>query len=69
MSKQVEVTKRPDCDFCQNGTLASYDGKTKQGPWAFMCETHFKVHGVGLGTGAGQKLIIKEVTECQKTKE
>lgn len=36
---------------------AVYDGKTKEGPWAFMCEKCFKEHGVGLGTGRGQKLV------------
>jgi hypothetical protein len=58
----AEVSRIPDCDFCQFGesktTPAVYDGKTKQGPWAFMCEAHFTSHGVGIGTGLGQKLIL-----------
>jgi len=53
-----EVSKLPNCDFCNN--LAKYDGKTKIGPWAYMCERHFKEYGVGLGTGLGQKLVVKE---------
>lgn len=31
------------CDFCK--LPAKYDGKTKLGPWAFMCEKHFKQLG------------------------
>jgi hypothetical protein len=57
MSKQVIVDKLPKCDFCEYP--AAYDGKTKMGPWANMCETHFKTFGVGLGTGQGQKLILE----------
>ena len=36
------------------------DGRTKQGPWAIMTLTSFKQHGVGLGTGLGQKYQIQE---------
>lgn len=43
------------CDFCDSS--AKYDGKTAGGPWANMCEKHFKAYGVGLGTGRGQKII------------
>lgn len=43
------------CDFCQEKAL--YDGATKQGPWAYMCEHHFRIFGVGLGSGSGQKLV------------
>ena len=49
-----------NCDFClQSGKkkLASYDGSTRLGPWALMCERHFKVYGRGLGTGKGQRLM------------
>lgn len=45
------------CDLCPRGdeVIAQYDGKTKWGPWANMCEKHFAEAGVGLGTGKGQK--------------
>ncbi|MEV6923988.1 hypothetical protein AB0M46_05670 [Dactylosporangium sp. NPDC051485] len=36
---------------------AAYDGKTKYGPWAYMCVHCFVDHGVGLGTGRGQRLL------------
>ena len=31
------------------------DGRTIAGPWANMGEGCFKIHGVGLGTGKGQR--------------
>lgn len=48
------------CDFCkpENTTPATYDGKTKYGSWAFMCDIHFKLYGCGLGLGRGQKLEL-----------
>jgi len=53
------VAKVPMCDFCQFRE-AVYDAKAKQGPWAFMCEECFKLHGVGLGIGMGQKLKLRD---------
>ena len=59
MSTEVIVTKLPNCDLCQN--TASYDAKTKMGPWAYLCEQCFSFYGPArLGTGLGQKLILKE---------
>ncbi len=60
MSKSVKVKRLPLCDFCsgENFSAARYDAKTKAGPWGYMCERHFKLHGVGLGTGFGQKLLL-----------
>ena len=43
------------CDFCKRKAL--YDGKTKAGVWANMCQEHFEENGVGLGLGLGQQLI------------
>jgi hypothetical protein len=66
MSEEVKIPgPRPDCDLCkQLGTeeppKAMYDGATIMGPWAYMCEYHFRKCGVGLGTGRGQKLIIED---------
>lgn len=60
MGDSVEVVGNRYCDFCaQEGmqVLAIYDGATQLGPWANMCESHFRIIGVGLGTGKGQKLI------------
>lgn len=39
------------------------DGKTKQGPWGWMCIPCWRTYGVGLGTGLGQMF---DVTTGQK---
>lgn len=31
-----------------------------------MCETHFHLYGVGLGTGMGQRLVLKATTGSQE---
>lgn len=53
-------TPLPMCQipYCKN--RARYDGKTRNGPWGYLCNTHFKSMGVGLGLGKGQKLIASE---------
>ena len=38
---------------------AAYDGKTKRGPWAYMCEECFADQGIGLGLGLGQRLEVR----------
>lgn len=59
MSEEVKMAKMPRCDLCMDGTLAAFDGKTKMGPWAYMCEEHWKELGIGqLGTGYGQRLVL-----------
>ncbi len=59
MGSSVEVLTLPECDFCAEP--AAYDGRMRVGPWAYMCERHWEIHGVGqLGTGHGQRLILKE---------
>jgi hypothetical protein len=56
------VTTIPNCDLCKHfkgtTTPAAYDGATRAGAWAYMCEEDFQTYGVGLGTGRGQKLIL-----------
>lgn len=40
---------------------ARYDAKTKQGPWAYVCQKHWERNTPQvLGTGYGQKLILEE---------
>jgi hypothetical protein len=58
MSVKVTVSELPQCDFCA-GT-AKYDGKTIHGPWANMCQQHFSRYGIGLGTGKGQELVLRQ---------
>jgi hypothetical protein len=53
----VTVDSIPKCDFCSK--KAVYDARTKMGPWANLCEDHFKRFGIRLGLGYGQKLVLK----------
>lgn len=70
MAEEVIVATIPDCDLCQlivgPRSPAAYDGKTTlgHGPWAYMCEEHFRDFGVGLGTGRGQRLLLAETSEA-----
>jgi len=62
---EVKVAKLPNCDthpLDQPPELAAYDGKTRMGPWGYMCEECFEKFGVGLGVGRGQRLILRETT-------
>ena len=59
----------PLCDLCMledKKGQAQYDGKTIHGPWAYMCEEHFKIYGVGLGLGRGQRLILRIKNESNQ---
>lgn len=65
MSDTAYVASLPECDIHKHelmieGVPASYDGKTKHGPWAMMCQSCFEQNGIGLGTGRGQRLIVGE---------
>ena len=53
---EIIVTSFPKCDFCKEEAV--YDGRTRMGGWANMCPYHFKLYGVGLGLGRGQKRVI-----------
>ena len=57
--EEVEVSHIPKCDICGE-VDAQYDGKTTSGPWANMCHKCMSQHGVGLGLGKGQRLILRK---------
>jgi hypothetical protein len=64
MATEVVVSVLPMCDIHQYvlqlpPVLAAYDGATTAGSWANMCEACFAQYGLGLGTGVGQKLILR----------
>lgn len=65
--EKVELSYQPYCAFCaledRGAVKASYDGKTRLGGWAYMCEFHFRAYGVGLGTGRGQLVRVAERLE------
>lgn len=50
---QSPVRERDDFDFYVGDEFI--DGKTIYGPWAIMTPHSFANHGVGLGTGKGQR--------------
>lgn len=62
----VAVSTLPLCDICvhvkgkkkKHAERALFDGRTNTGSWANMCLDDFRVWGVGLGTGYGQRLVI-----------
>ena len=60
---EVQVDTLPKCDFCAKP--ATFDGKTHMGPWAYLCDSDFRVYGIGLGLGRGQKLIARELSQTQ----
>lgn len=68
MAREVVVPTLPHCDLCMAAEIlatAAYDGKTTHGPWANMCRHCFEQFGIGLGTGKGQRLILR--TEAAAT--
>jgi len=59
MSAEVEMAALPPCDVC--GVVGGYDAKTRQGPWAYLCEEHWQtMTDQRLGTGYGQRLVLRE---------
>ena len=64
LMKQVKwIGDPPDkCDICERPIEDKFgsvfvDGRTMQGPWACMCRPCHVRHGMGLGTGRGQKFV------------
>lgn len=56
------------CDFCSQEAI--YDGKTKLGPWAFMCQRHFGLIGTSLYTVLKKEAIqTKCCSLCDKEKD
>lgn len=45
------------CDICWTQSTTIIDGKTKRGPWAYMCPRCHSFNGVGLGEGRGQRFV------------
>lgn len=62
---EIKVTEYPDCDYHRyvlksDLVEARYDARTKDGTWGFLCEECFDEHGIGLGTGLGQRLVKRK---------
>ena len=57
----VAMATLPACDICTREgrtTTARYDAALKFGGWAYVCEDHFVMFGVGTGVGLGQELVL-----------
>ena len=54
------------CDICRRkfGTVF-YDARTRSGAWGCLCFHCFQRHGVGLGTGCGQKYDVKTLEKLE----
>lgn len=64
MGEVAYLPALPACDICmargKPRAQAQFDGKTVHGPWAYMCTMCFGIYGTGLGTGRGQRLLVRE---------
>lgn len=60
MGDTAIIKEIPGCQIPGCKEDAIYDGKTKFGSWVYMCESHFMLYGIGLGTGLGQRLIVEK---------
>lgn len=51
-----------NCDICDCKITDTFiDGRTRMGPWGNMCPTCHVSHGIGLGTGKGQKYVFDDL--------
>jgi len=58
MSDVTYVEKLPQCNLCESE--ARYDAALTLGAWAYVCTEHWHQYTDGkLGTGLGQKLLVK----------
>ena len=62
MPEVVWINPAPErCDLCATPINCVFiDGKTRQRVWAILCEACHATHGVGLGTGQGQKYLLRD---------
>jgi hypothetical protein len=57
------LRERPRCDIC--GKEAAVDGRTRMGPWGYLCAGCFAMEGVGLGMGRGQVLLCGDALDSE----
>ena len=54
------------CDICGKPLAQQFvDGKTRMGPWGIMCAVCHHKHGVGLGTGKGQRYDLTTLEKVE----
>lgn len=59
MSDTARVYTMPKCDFHGKAHDAEFDFRTRRGFWGNGCQQAFEEFGVGLGTGRGQRLELR----------
>lgn len=57
----IFISEIPTCSFCNE--KAVYDGLTKKGLQAFMCEGHLLEHGIGKVLFIRQRPARKRITK------
>lgn len=71
MSDSVQVSVLPTCDIhritLEGEVPALYDAKTLAGPWASLCQACFDRYGIGLGTGLGQRYLLRPTPPSTRT--
>ena len=68
MTTYVNPPKK--CDICQANIINTfYDARTHSGRWGNLCPQCFQDHGVGLGTGSGQKYVRQAAPDNSFIKE
>ena len=68
--KRKWMGKKPvTCEICghrfDDQDRYFFDFAMRQGKWALGCEPCFKKHGVGLGSGSGQKYSIRTMDKVE----
>ncbi|MBT0774168.1 hypothetical protein KIH74_34805 [Kineosporia sp. J2-2] len=73
MADETYIPAPVSCDIhrIEHGEhrIAQYDAKTRQGPWANLCPDCFAEHGIGLGTGKGQRLVVGRRPQPQRAQK
>ena len=69
MAEKYWLSDPPDkCDVGGEAITTTFiDGKSKFGPWGFMCPICFALDGIGLGVGRGQKYELQDNGKWLKT--
>lgn len=58
-----------NCDICKKAIKGFFtDGRTKEGPWAIMCDNCHEIAGCGLGLGKGQRYSSKTLKKIEEVK-
>lgn len=65
MPREASVSVLPKCNLCPD--KAEYDARIPlYGQWAYLCQAHFDLYKCTLGTGHGQRLIVKEAADANQ---